>query len=254
MGAGIDLWAGLDPVSVAFLLAASLVAAIVSALAGLGGGSMLVVVMASVISPPALVPVHGLVALGSILSRAWIFRRGIHAIFCRRYLVGCIVGALIYILIADFLAPAFLLAMVGVFVLVTTWCPTIVRINETRFQVIGAGAGATLLSLCVGAAGIFTAAVVRSLNYPKETFIATVSCCFVIPNLLKIGVFSYLGFSYSAWLPLAALMTLLGVVGTWIGNKLLPLVNDRLFELMVRLLLTGLALRVLWKAVQLRLM
>src|SRR5690606_28492660 len=56
------------------------------------------------------------------------------------------------------------------------------------------------------------------------------------------------GFVFADWLGLIVLMILSGAVGTWLGLRLLRRLNDRRFTLIFNLLLTLLALRLVWQA------
>src|SRR5690554_4502634 len=53
-----------------FLLAASAVTSMLTAVLGAGGGVLLLVLMATWIPPAAIIPVHGMIQLGSNTGRA----------------------------------------------------------------------------------------------------------------------------------------------------------------------------------------
>ena len=63
---------------------------------------------------------------------------------------------------------------------------------------------------------------------------------------LKIIAFGLLGFAFVEWLPLLAAMVACGLVGTWLGHKVLSRLPERIVAWAFRLILSALALRLLW--------
>ena len=66
---------GLTLTDAVFLFAASFLGSLITAALGVGGGAFLITVMAGIVPPLALVPVHGVVQLGSNASRAYLSRQ-----------------------------------------------------------------------------------------------------------------------------------------------------------------------------------
>ena len=81
----VPLHAGLGWALAGGLAAASFVTSFITAAFGIGGGGVLLALLASVLPPAALIPVHGLVQLGSNAGRAAIMARhcdrGVLAVF-----------------------------------------------------------------------------------------------------------------------------------------------------------------------------
>ncbi len=65
----MDVFAGLDPLMASGLFAASFAGSFITVTFGLGGGVLVLALMASVLPTAALIPVHGVVQLGSKLFR-----------------------------------------------------------------------------------------------------------------------------------------------------------------------------------------
>jgi uncharacterized membrane protein YfcA len=55
----------LDWFQTAVLLAASFCGSLLTAAVGVGGGTLVIIILASLVPPAVLIPVHGLVQLGS---------------------------------------------------------------------------------------------------------------------------------------------------------------------------------------------
>ena len=68
-------------------------------------------------------------------------------------------------------------------------------------------------------------------------------------HLLKAFVFSFAGFAFFQWLPLVVAMVVSGFTGTWLGLKVLKKVSDERFALLFKVIVTILALRLIWQAV-----
>ncbi|MBT3334540.1 MAG: sulfite exporter TauE/SafE family protein, partial [Rhodospirillaceae bacterium] len=69
---------GMSPLVAILLLGISAFTSLISAAFGLGGGLVLLAVMATVMPAAALVPVHGVVQIGSNFGRATVMVRHIY--------------------------------------------------------------------------------------------------------------------------------------------------------------------------------
>ena len=63
-----------------------------------------------------------------------------------------------------------------------------------------------------------------------------------------LAAFAAAGFAYLPWLPLCAVMIAAGFLGTLFGRAIVVRMPERAFRMGFRLLLTALALRILWQA------
>ena len=88
------LTAGLDPISVLLLFGASFAGSFTTVALGIGGGAFLLAIMASLLPPAALIPVHGVIQLGSNGLRAVLFwKLALWSTFWP-FLAGTVVGVL----------------------------------------------------------------------------------------------------------------------------------------------------------------
>jgi uncharacterized membrane protein YfcA len=69
-----------------------------------------------------------------------------------------------------------------------------------------------------------------------------------IQHTLKAGVFQFAGFDLMPWASLMAAMIAAGAIGTWIGLHVLRRFSDHHFQRTFRIVLSLLALRLLWQA------
>ena len=228
-----------------FLIIASAITSFVSALAGFGGGVLLLALMANVINPTHLIAVHGLVQLGSNASRVFAYRRSINLIFAKQFMIGAIFGVIGATFVVSQLPSKTLLLIIAIFVLTSAWLPNRIPFRDNKIQTSLMGATLSFLSLFVGATGPLLASFLRSINYVKATFVGTLALCILGQNLLKIIAFSSLGFKIGEWLPFVVLMIVSGVIGTWAGAKMLGRLNEDHFRTMLKWVMTLIAFKLI---------
>lgn len=102
----------------------------------------------------------------------------------------------------------------------------------------------------VGASGAFVAAFLDPDRLGRHGVVATHAACMTVQHGLKVGAFAALGFPFLPWLPFLFAMIGVGFLGTLVGRRILDLVPDSRFALAFRILLTLLALRLLWQVGQ----
>jgi uncharacterized membrane protein YfcA len=241
--------AGLDPWAALGLMAVSFLASLLTAAMGLGGGLLMVAAMAGVLPPAALIPVHGVVQLGSNLGRAVLFRhharRGIFVWFALGAVIGISIGAAV----AVNMPRSTLLTIVAVFVLVTTWAPQLGNRPVPEKGFVAVGAVTAFVTMFVGATGPFLAPFLAPERLgDRRATIGTLASCMSLKHGLKIAAFTVAGFAYLPWLPFAAAMIVTGFLGTLAGRAVVVRLPERGFRIGFRLLLTALALRILWQA------
>ena len=84
----------LSPAVMALLVVAAALTSAVTASFGVGGGVMLLAIMAQVMPPVAVIPVHGLVQLGSNLNRTLLTLRDVNWPLLLAFTPGVVLGAL----------------------------------------------------------------------------------------------------------------------------------------------------------------
>lgn len=238
------LTAGLDPWVAMSLVGVSGATSFVSAAFGLGGGAILLAVMALLMPPAALIPVHGLVQLGSNTGRAAMLLPHVLRAAVPGFAAGSAVGAVIGGAISIELPGPALQVMVGLFVLFTVVAKAPAWL--TRLPIL-TGLVSSFLTMFVGATGLFVAGYSRALRLPKLGYVATHAALMTLQHALKVAVFAALGFAFADWLPLALGMIAAGLVGTWAGRALLIKADEALFRRLLDILLVLLSLRLIWQ-------
>ncbi len=228
------------------LLAVSFMASFITVAFGIGGGGLLLAIMATLVPISALIPVHGLIQLGSnggrvaMLSRhvAWTALPG----FTIGSVIGCIAGGMILVE----LPATFVQIGVGLFVIWTVFARPP---RWLRNMPVVTGLISSFLTMFFGATGLFVASYTKSLELPRHSHVATHGTLMTLQHGLKVLVFGFLGFAFSEWGLFVAGMILLGLCGTYTGRLFLDRFDDRLFKraldtilvlISIRLILAGL--------------
>ncbi|WP_207060550.1 sulfite exporter TauE/SafE family protein [Motiliproteus sp. SC1-56] len=238
----------LAPAQTLLLLAASFVTATMTAVLGVGGGVLLLAVIASILPPVAIIPVHGLVQAGANGHRTLLTRQHVDRRLFTDFLLGATLGAALASLVVVQLPVAAIQLSIALFVLYLTWGPRLQSKHLTGWRFRLAAALTTLTSMFVGASGPLVAAFAKQASDDRHRRIANFSACMSVQHGFKLLVFGWLGFAFADWLGLVLMMIASGLAGTWIGLHLLAKMSNRLFDRGFKLVLTLLAVRLLYSA------
>ena len=237
--------ADVGPTASAALIALSAATSFLTAAAGIGGGIILIAVMAVLMPAHALIPVHGVVQIGSNAGRAAIMIRGVQWHVILPFCAGSLIGAAIGGMTAVQLPPAVLNIGLACFILWSVWAPPVTA--PGRFKVIFTGVFSSFLTMFFGATGSFVSAMVKSMRFGRLEHVATHSACMVAQHAIKVVAFGLLGFNYGPYAGLVVAMVLSGFLGTVIGKHVLVKMNDKTFHRVLAVLLSILALRLLYE-------
>ena len=233
----------LGPSAAIILLTMSYAGSLITVAFGIGGGALLLAVMAVLMPPLALIPVHGVVQLGSNLGRAVIFARHTLWAILPWFIVGSAVGVAIGGSIAVTIEPWLVQSGVGLFII---WS-VLARPPRwlSRWPVI-TGLIASFLSMFFGATGVFVANFSKALTLPRHRYVATHATLMTVQHLLKSIAFFTLGFAFGSWLPFMIAMIATGLLGTMTGNLVLRRMSDARFNHALNFVLVVIAVRLIW--------
>lgn len=233
----------------AILVAASVLTSATTAAFGVGGGVMMLVLMSLFMPVAALIPVHGVVQLGSNLGRAFHMRRSAVPSMILPFAAGGIVGAFAGGAVVTDLPEALLKTILAIFIVAITWVklPPLPAAKSPLVFGIG-GAVSTALTMFLGATGPLVAALMARAFETRQQVVANSAVAMAIQHVLKVAVFGVLGFNLAPWLPLALVMIASGYLGTIIGARLLENMDEAAFRFWFRIAVTILALELLRRA------
>ncbi|MCA9667533.1 MAG: sulfite exporter TauE/SafE family protein [Myxococcales bacterium] len=238
------------------LTAAALITAVISGMAGLGGGTVLVAIMFGVDLPPkTVVPVHAAVQLVSNGARTVLFARYVKWAALLSFLLAAVPTPFLAAPWVKHLDPRWVRLGMGLFILAVTWGSGLLsrlsvgdgsagaRARAAFVALLVAGLLAGGLGMVVGATGALIAPFFLRDDWSKETTIGTKALCQGAAHVLKLAAFSAHGFALQAHLALIVPMSVAVVLGTVIGKRIGKRLSDKAFALIFRLILSALSLK-----------
>lgn len=230
------------------LVAAAMATTYIGFVTGTAGGLMLLVLMAGIFPPLVLVPLHTFVQLGATVGRSAMMIRHMLWPTLLPFLAGAVLGAAIGARIFVDIPPSILRAMMALFVLLVVWLPEFGRVGATAWRFGLLGFIATFLGVFVGATGSLVSPVVAAASPNRRNFAATVATLMTCTHTLKIAAFTALGFAVWEYVPLIVAMIAGTLIGNYLGGYTLERMRERSFRMIFKIIMTLLALRLLWLA------
>lgn len=240
-------------ISAAFFVILVLTSFCTSALTGafgLGGGMLMLVVMSMGLPMATVVPLHGIVQLGSNTSRSFIQRRHIDRSLFLWFALGSLLGVLAGGAVVISIPDALLKILLAVFILWTVFGRKQRLSTLSRRWLVGGGFLTGLASMFVGATGPLVAAVLSAGKLQKHALVATQAASMVAQHGLKVLLFGGLGFAYGSWALLLVLMIGAGYLGVYAGSQLLERLPERYFETGFKTIMVIACMQLLWSALR----
>jgi len=238
---------GLPAYVVVMLPIAAACTSFVSAVVGVGGGTILLGLMSVWLSPAVLIPVHGVVQLGSNTFRSALLISHVRWSVVLPFLVGTLVGSVTSGLILAQLPVWIMQVGISLFLV---WAVFGSASAMGKLGSLAAGGISGFLTMLFGATGPFVNAFVKTLGLPPTSLIATSACLMTVQHLLKLLVFGALGFAFRDYVPLMISMLICGFVGTYLGRQILFKINPLTFTRILNGVLLIIAARLMMKALQ----
>jgi len=234
---------------------AALLTSILSAVAGLGGGVILLLVIAQFVAPTIAIPIQGAIQLVSNGSRAALLRSQISWPVVGWASILLFPASLLGVAVATSLPEDVVRLALAAFVLVLAWRPDLLKSNarsrtpdDAKFMLVGVGAASGLLNSTVGASGPVTSPFLKAVTASHKAFVASAAMTQVLAHISKLVAFSAQGWSISDYWNTIAVGVAGVIVGSWIGTRLLDRVSEANLDLLFKVVLTALAARVIFTA------
>jgi uncharacterized membrane protein YfcA len=214
----------------------------------MGGGILLMGVMATMLPPAVVIPVHGLVQLASNGSRAVLSWNAINWKIVWPFGIGALVGAAVGGQFAVSLPEDTSRIVLALFILAMTWVPTPKAAPKIPGKFFWVGMGSTFLSMFIGATGPLQAPFFLRDGLTKDSVIATKAATQVFQHITKVVAFIALGFAVGPFLPLIGVMIVAVILGSYAGKLVLNRVPEKLFFWFFKITITALAIHMLIRA------
>jgi uncharacterized membrane protein YfcA len=232
---------------VGLLVAGSLVTSFISAAFGIGGGFTLIALLALLLPPAALIPVHGIVQFGSNAGRVGIMLKDVVWRPVLPFVIGTVIGAGLGAMVVVQLPPWAVQLALGIFIIWAVFAklPPI----QQRYILLG-GFVSSFLTMFFGATGNFIAAMVKSMNLYPVPHVATHSLMMTFQHFVKVLIFGLIGFQFGPYIILIIGMLISGFIGTIIGSRFLTKAGGRYFKPVLNTILFLAAARLIWAGVE----
>ncbi len=248
----------LDLAQLIILTISALITSSISAVLGMGGGIILLGIMAIIIPDGYMViALHGMIQLFSNTTRTFIFRNHIKIYVIKDFGIGALMGAIIsgmiiYILIqiydvdsASQIKVDFLKPIIGIFII---WYLFLKKPKKERKEVsfLRVGGISGISSIFVGATGPLIAPFFLNSDFKKENIIANKAAGQMITHLTKIPLFIFF-FNVNYIKEYAVLIPLIisVYIGTNLGKRLLSFIPEKTFKILFKICLTIIAIRLI---------
>lgn len=222
------------------LLAASFGSSFITAAFGIGGGALLLAIMASLMPPAALIPVHGIVQAGSNLGRALMMMPHTFWPAVPAFVGGSMIGAVAGGALVIRIPPAWVQIGIGVFIV---WSVLAKPPRGIRDWPLATGVVSSFLTMFFGATGVFVATFTKSLALGRHAHVATHAVLMTVQHGIKTVTFGLFGFAFGPWIGLITGMMVAGLAGTLVGGLVLHRMGDVRFRRVLDAILLVIAVR-----------
>lgn len=225
-------------------LAAFMTSSITAAM-GVGGGVVLLALMAQFVPPALLIPLHGAAQLMSNTSRVLVQRKHINWTYIKPFLLGALAGGALITPLALYIPVPVGQLLLGLFILLATWKATWLKLSG--WHPATSGGITTGLSLVLGATGPLVMSVMPKTSWERHMVVGTHGMAMTIQHGIKVIAFASLDVSLIAYWPMLLGIGIATIAGNLFGAKLLTHVPEHRFTTLLDWLLTALALRLCWQ-------
>lgn len=239
----------ISPLFAGLLVFCSFLTWALTAALGLGGGVTLLAIMGLGMPVSSLLPVHGIVQLGSNLSRTLLQRLYVAWPLVLWFFIGSAIGVALGAPVAAMIPDSVARIALGLFILWSVFRKRAPPRKVNRLFFVLGGGITSIGTMIVGATGPMVAGLISSQGLTKQPLIATHATCMVLQHGLKILAFGLMGFAYADWAPMLAAMIASGALGTWLGTRLLDNLPEKMFRTAFRLTMLILSAQLIWQGV-----
>ena len=232
--------------------ALALITSLIAAVVGFGGGMMLIALMPHFFAPSQVIPAHAVTQLASNTSRVWFSWADVRWSLFTPFFLGSLAGVALFGLLLFNMPTRYLPLSIGVYILLKLWSRGFVQLISKYENLYLIGFLQTGLGLVVGSTGPLALSYLAGELSNKNQIIATSALFMTFSHLVKIPLFAAFGVSlWTCWSVVFA-MVVGSVIGSWLGTRIRWRVNNERLLLLIKCLLTALALHMIVKTLMLQ--
>ena len=228
------------------VLVAVFLTSLLSAIVGMAGGLVLIVLLISIMPVPAAMILHGIVQSTANGSRYWYLRQNTAWRVLPGYSLGLLLATGVFVMTSFVAEPALILIAAGALPWVSQFTPERFRLDITRpIDSVLCGFVTTAAQLIAGASGPILDAFYQRADLNRFEIVATKALTQFIGHLVKIAFFLYVSVAViptshlllSWWFIVAYIVA--SLIATKVGTLVLEKVSESSFRTWTnRLILT----------------
>ena len=227
---------------ISFFAALSFFTSLLTSIFSLGGGLIMLVALAQSFSPGTLIPLHGAIQLSNNLSRTYVYKEFFKWHLIQNILIATIFGALVGILLFGAMPEQILIWLIAGTILFLTWAPLDNLILSLMRNDWFCGFISGFAGIFIGANGPLVTAYMRTKNLSPESLVANHGAVMIFQHSIKILLFIYFfNFSLEEYLFFILILAVTGYAGAVLGKALISSISFDSFNIVLKLLLTLLA-------------
>lgn len=222
--------------------------AMMTSIAGAGGGTVLLAAMLQFMNPSEAIPVHGVIQFTSNIARTWLLRKFVKWGIIFKFSLMIPLGVYLGLEIFQSFDAEDIKKLIGLFIIIALILQNIkfiknLIISSNWYYIVGLLTG--ILNILVGVIAPLLAVIVKQSINEKKSIVGTLGYFGLVGNFTKIIGFSLIGFSFLEYLDTFLLMIPATLLGSRIGQYLLDKISNKLFFYIFQIILIFLALRLL---------
>lgn len=222
--------------------------ALMTSIAGAGGGTVLLAAMLQFMNPAEAIPVHGVIQLSSNMTRTWLLRKYVNWKIIFKFSVLLPLGVYIGLKIFQSIDQDYIKNLIGLFILLAIGFQNLksfkkIKIPSNIYYLVGFFTG--IFNILVGVIAPLLAVIVRQSIEEKKSIVGTLGYFGLIGNLIKIIGFTFIGFSFYEYIETFLMIIPATLLGSRVGQIFLNKISNKFFTLIFQIILVGLAIRLL---------
>ena len=222
--------------------------AMMTSIAGAGGGTVLLASMLQFMNPSEAIPVHGVIQLSSNIARVWLLRKFVKWTIILKFSLLIPLGVYIGLEIFRNVDADDIKNLIGLFIIIALVLQNLksirkITISSNWYYLIGFLTG--ILNILVGVIAPLLAVIIKHSLNEKKSIVGTLGYFGFVGNFTKIIGFSLIGFTFIEYIDTFLLMIPATLLGSRIGQYLLDKISNKFFFFIFQVILIALALRLL---------
>ena len=222
--------------------------AMMTSIAGAGGGTVLLASMLQFMNPSEAIPVHGVIQLSSNIARVWLLRKFVKWTIILKFSLLIPLGVYIGLEIFRNVDADDIKNLIGLFIIIALVLQNLksirkITISSNWYYLIGFLTG--ILNILVGVIAPLLAVIIKHSLNEKKSIVGTLGYFGLVGNFTKIIGFSLIGFTFIEYIDTFLLMIPATLLGSRIGQYLLDKISNKFFFYIFQVILIALALRLL---------